>query len=106
MILTLIPCHGLPGQSETTLRVAGDVLWLDGQPCDLGAVPEGGEGLAPAGSAFVGPVTRSGGVLRATLRVILDATAARDQPESWTLTLTGGDVTLPVARRPNPESDA
>ena len=106
MILTLIPCHGLPGQLETTLRVDGDVLWIDGQPCDLSAVPEGGEGLAPAGSPFVGPITRTGGRLHAALRVLLDSSAARDQPESWTLDIAGGAVVLPAARRPLPETQA
>jgi len=104
MHLILTPIRGLPGQPETVLSVAGDVLTVDGQPFDLSPVPEGGEAV-PEGPAhpFVGPITRAGGVVHATIRVVLDDTAAPDQPVSpWTVVATSGDVLIPADRIEEP----
>ncbi|WP_210404006.1 hypothetical protein [Pararhodobacter marinus] len=95
MHLTLSPIRGLPGQPETVISVAGDVLTIDGVAYDLGAVPEGGRATpAPGAHPFVGAITREGGLIRATIRVVLDDTAAPDQPASpWAVTVTSGPVT-------------
>ena len=102
MHLTLSPQMGLPGQPETALHVAGDVLTIDGTPFDLSPVPESGEGWPDEGP-FIGPVRRIGGILHATVVVRLDATAADEQPTDpahWTVAEADGVVTPPAERKP------
>lgn len=104
MILTLSPQRGLPGDPETVLSVAGDVLTIDGTDYDLSAIPEGGEGEWPD-SPLVGVITRQSGVIHATVLVRLGDTAAPDQPDSpWTVE-ADGPVTIPAARKPEPEPE-
>jgi hypothetical protein len=103
MHLTLSPVRGLPGQAETTLAVAGDVLTADGIAFDLSSVPEGGQAL-PQGEdhPFIGPITRDGGTIRARLRVVLGDDAEADQPtdpQFWVIAEANGAVDLPVMRR-------
>lgn len=101
MILTLSPVRGLPGQPETTLSVAGDVLTVDATPHDLSPVPEGGEGWPDGEHPFVGPIRRVAGVIHATVIVRLGDTAAPDQPDSpWVLEVAKGAVAIPAARLP------
>jgi hypothetical protein len=100
MILTMIPQWGRP---ESTLSIAGDVLTRDGTVFDLSSVPEGGEGhVTPAPGEdhfFLGPITREGGVIHATIIVHLGADASLDQPEApWTVTVFSGSVTIPATR--------
>ncbi len=97
MHLTLTPQRGLPGQPETTIHVAGDVLTLDGTPYDLSDVPEGGEGW-PVTGPFAGPVTRTGGVLHATVAVQLGDDAASVQDGPWVMSNATGAVAIPAAR--------
>lgn len=105
MHLTLSPQAGLPGAPETTLHVSGDILTVDGTPYDLSAVPEGGDGEWPD-SPIIGKITRQGGTIHATVRVVLGDTAASDQPDSpWVIPNASGDVTIPAVRRPEPETD-
>jgi hypothetical protein len=105
MHLTLTPQMGLPGQPEMTITVAGDVLTIDGTPCDLSAIPEGGEGWPEGDPPFVGPIRRIGGVIHATVRVRLGDTADDDQPDSpWVIPDATGDVAIPAARKPDPEA--
>lgn len=100
MILTLVPIVGLPGQPETTIELAGEVLTVDGASFDLGAVPEGGEAQPDGAHPFIGTITRESGVLRAAVLVRLDGSAADDQPESpWTVTVDAGPVAIPAARK-------
>ena len=100
MKLTLSPTVGLPGQPETTLHVAGDIITVDGTPYDLSPVPEGGEATAED-SPFVGKITRVGGVIHCTVLVRLGDTAADDQPDSpWVIEAASGDVEIPAARKP------
>ena len=100
MHLTLSPTVGLPGQPETTLHVAGDIITVDGTPYDLSPVPEGGEATAED-SPFVGKITRFGGVIHCTVRVRLGDTAADDQPDSpWVIENADGGITIPAARKP------
>ena len=102
MHLTLSPQVGLPGQPETTLHVAGDVITIGGVPHDLSPIPEGGEGDWPD-SPFIGPIRRIGGVIHATVLVRLGDTAADDQPADpahWVLSAASGAVTIPAARKP------
>ena len=99
MKLTLSPIVGLPGQPETTIHVAGDIVTIDGTPYDLSPVPEGGEATAEGGP-FVGKITRVGGVIHATLLARLGDTAADDQPDSpWIIESATGDVTIPAQRK-------
>lgn len=100
MDLTLTPQMGLPGQPETSLSVMGDVLTVDDIAYDFSSVPEGGEAQPEEAHPFAGPITRQGGVLRALVVVRLGPDAADDQPDSpWTVTATGGPVTIPAARK-------
>lgn len=105
MILTLSPQAGIPGQSETTIHVAGDTITIDGVPYDLSSVPEGGVGEWED-SPICGPIRRIGGVLHVTVRVALGPTAADDQPRDpahWVLPNAEGDVIIPALRKPEPE---
>ncbi len=102
MHLTLSPQAGLPGQPETAIHVAGEVLTVDGKPWNTVDVPEGGEGVFDdPDSPFIGPIRRIGGVIHATVLVRLGDTAADDQPDSpWVIPNASGDVTIPAARKP------
>ena len=103
MHLTLSPQAGLPGEPETALHVAGDVLTIDGTAYDLSPIPEGGQGEWED-SPLIGPIRRIDGVIHATVLVRLGATAADEQPESpWTIENASGDVTIPAARKPAQE---
>ena len=100
MHLTLTPQAGLPGQAETTIHVAGDIITVDGTPYDLSPVPEGGEGEWED-SPIHGKITRLGGVIHCAVRVRLGDTAADDQPDSpWVIEAASGDVTIPALRKP------
>lgn len=103
MHLTLSPTRGLPGQAETALAVSGDTLVVDGTAYDLSAVPEGGQAV-PQGAdhPFADPITRHGGILHCAVRVVLDDTAAPDQPVDaahWTIAEAAGTVPLPALRK-------
>ena len=103
MKLTLSPMRGLPGQPETEISVSGDVITVDGAPYDLSAVPEGGE-ATPQGDThpFTGKITRQGGVIACTVRVLLDDTAEGIQPDDpalWTIDAIDGPVTIPALRK-------
>ena len=105
MILTLTPIRGLPGQSETRLAVAGDVLTVDGTAYDLSPIPEGGEGWPAGDTPIAGPILREGGQLRATVVVRLDDSAQADQPDSpWTITAKDGPVAIPARRIEEPRA--
>ena len=100
MILTLSPQFGLPGQPETALSVAGDVLTIDGAAFDLSPVPDRGEGWPEGDHPFVGPIRRIGGVIHATVIVRLGDDAAPDQPTDpahWTVA-ADGPVSIPAKR--------
>jgi len=102
MHLTLSPIRGLPGQPETTLHIAGDIITIDGTLFDLSPVPEGGEGEW-VDSPIIGRIARQGGKLHVTVRVILDDTAERDQPPDpahWVIPNASGDVAIPAVRKP------
>ena len=101
MHLILSPQRGLPGQPETVLHVAGDVLTVDGTPYDLSPVPEGGEGEWP-GSPILGRIHRTDGMIHATVLVRLGDTAASDQPTDpahWVIPAAAGAVSIPAARK-------
>ena len=102
MKLTLSPTARLPGQPETTIHVAGDIITVDGTPYDLSPVPEGGEATAED-SPFVGKITRDNGVIHCTITARLGDTAADDQPTEpahWVIPDADGDVTIPALRKP------
>lgn len=111
MNLTLSPMAGLPGEPETTVHVAGDVLTLDGVSYDLSAVPEGGQAEAEGeGHPFRAPITRTDGVLHAVIGVRYDAATAEDDqpadPAHWIIENAVGEIDLPIIRRPIPEPAA
>ena len=100
MHLTLSPQAGLPGQPETTLHGAGDVLTIDGTTYDLSPVPEGGEGEWPD-SPITGKITRPDGTLHVTVRVVLGDDAESNQPADpshWVIENASGDVAIPALR--------
>ena len=101
MKLTLSPQVGLPYQPETTVKVAGDIITIDGTPYDLSPVPEGGEATAE-NSPFIGRITRVNGTIHATVLVILGNTAADNQPkdlEHWIIESASGNVVIPALRK-------
>ena len=101
MKLTLSPQAGLPGQPETTLHVAGDVLTINGTPYDLSPVPEGGEGEWDD-SPITGKITRQDGTLHVTVRVALGDDAESNQPADpahWVVPDASGDVEIPALRK-------
>lgn len=104
MNITLSPMRGLPGQAETLLSVAGDVLTVDNMAYDLSAVPEGGLATAEGNAhPFVGPITRTGGLIFCAVQVALDDTADTDQPcdpLNWIVDCVAGSVTIPATRKP------
>jgi hypothetical protein len=100
MHLTLSPSVGLPGEPETTIHVAGDVITIDGTPYDLSPVPEGGEATAED-SPFVGRITRAADVIHCTVLVRIGDTAAPDQgADPWVIENAEGDVEIPAIRKP------
>ena len=102
MHLILSPQAGLPGQPETTIQVAGDVLTIDGLHYDLSPVPEGGEGEWEDGP-FIGPIRRIGGVIHCKVCVTLGPDTADDQPPDWahwTIPDAEGGITIPALRKP------
>jgi hypothetical protein len=102
MNITLIPQFGRP---DTQITVAGDVITIDGVAYDLSPVPEGGEAWPQGAHPFIGPITRTGGVINATLLVHLGDAAADDQPGSpWVIEAASGEVPIPAARKPDPEA--
>ena len=101
MHLTLSPQRGLPGQTETTIAVSGDTLTVDGTPYDLSPVPEGGEGEWDD-SPIIGKITRQGGTLHVTVRVVLGDGAESNQsadPSHWVIENASGDVAIPALRK-------
>lgn len=109
MILTFSPQAGLPDQSETEIRVAGDVLTIDGVEWDFTAIPEGGEGaFGPEDNVpFIGPIRRIDNVITATVIVRLGVDACADQPADpahWIIQNADGDVAIPAIRKPEPEA--
>jgi hypothetical protein len=106
MHLILSPQRGLPGTHETTVTVAGDTLIVDGVAYDLSQVPEGGRAEPEGEHPFIGAITRQGGVIRATVRVVLGDTAEAYQPADpahWTIPEAEGEVEISALRRPPPE---
>jgi hypothetical protein len=108
MHLMLSPMRGLPGQKETAILVSGDTVTVDGVAFDLSPVPEGGLAEPEGEHPFVGLITREGGVIHATVRVMLDDSAAPHQPSDpahWILEGAEGPVQLPISRIPEPEKE-
>lgn len=103
MIITISPIAGLQGQPETTLAVAGDVIVIDGTPCDLAAIPEGGEAMPEAVHPSIGSITRQAGEIRCTISCLYDPGAAEPNqpvdPAHWTVTAADGPVDIPIIRR-------
>lgn len=98
---------GVAGCVETKARVDGDIITVDGLPCDLSAIGEGDLGIPDGDHPFAValgepmPATRSGGVLHVAIRWVYDpATADPDQgTEHPVLTVTSGAVPDPVRRQ-------
>lgn len=101
MQITFSPMRGLPGEAETAVSVAGDVLTVDGTDHDFSALTDGD--TTDPGDPFVGEVTRTGGDIVCTLRVSLGDAAEPKQstdPADWLVTATSGAVTIPALRKP------
>lgn len=100
MKLILTPQHGLPGQPETTIFVAGNVLTVSGQIFDLTDIPDGGEGWPDESDhPFVGKIVRQNGKIVATIRVTLDETVKDDQSGPWVIEDATGSVEIPAIRK-------
>lgn len=100
MNITMSPCAGLPGASETTASVSGDVLTVNGTPYDLSATPEGGEAMPEGEHPFIGAITRQAGIVHATICWIYGDDAARNQPDWSVADVTDGPVQSPVVKEP------
>lgn len=99
MQITLSPCRGLPGQPETVLSVAGDVLTVDGNAFDLSGLGEGDVATPLGEHPFIGTITRQGGEILCTVPVILGDDADPNQPDSpWVVTAGDGPLMIPAAR--------
>lgn len=100
---------GLPGQDETTISVAGDVITIDEVPYDLSAVPEGGEAYdEDEGSPLIGKITRTNGVIHCTVLAQLGDTAESNQstdPAHWVIEIADGPVVIPAVRKPEPQME-
>jgi hypothetical protein len=108
MHLILSPQRGLPDEPETTVVVAGDTITVDGVAYDLSPVPEGGLAEPDGAHPFVGAFTRQGGVVHATVRVLLGDTAEAYQPADpaqGTLPGAEGAIKIPALRRSEPEEE-
>lgn len=103
MIITMSPIAWFPGQPETTLTIAGDVITVDGIDYDLSAVPEGGEAMPEGDHPFIGAIRREAGVIHCAIPCRYDAdTAAPNQPvdpEHLVVTASDGAVALPIIRK-------
>ncbi|WP_065332166.1 hypothetical protein [Tritonibacter mobilis] len=103
MKITCIPVAGLPGQSDTSASVNGDVITVNGTAYDLSTIPEGGF-ADPVGSShpFVGRIERTNGEIH--LQMVWrysTVTAQPDQPaELAVVTISSGAVPDPIQRKP------
>lgn len=105
MKLTISPLAGLPGASETTASVSGDMLTVDGIAYDLSTVPEGGEATPEGDHPFIGTITRTAGEIVAAIRWTYGDDADRDQPTDpahWSLTVADGPVPSPIVKTEQP----
>lgn len=101
MQIILSPIRGLPGEAESTVSVALDILTVDGADHDFSALTEGA--TSDPGDPFLGEVTRTGGEIVCTLRVSLGDTAQPKQstdPADWLVVVTSGEVAIPAVRKP------
>ena len=99
MQITLSPCRGLPGQPETTLSVAGDMLTVDGLTFDLSGLAEGDVATPLGDHPFLGTITRAGGEIHCAVPVTLGDDADPHQPNSlWVVSASNGPVLIPAAR--------
>lgn len=106
MKLAIMKQVGLPDAPETTASASGDVLTVNGEVFDLSLVPEGGSAVAEGeGHPFVGPITRSGGVLQVPMIWTYDAANADPDQGSDVpvVEVTGGAVPDPIVRKPDLE---
>ncbi len=80
----------------TEVEVDGLVITIDGQPIDLGVIPEGAHAEPNEGSPFVGNVTRD----EVTVKYFYEsAKAIPDQSTNWddyTFDVTSGPVPSPI----------
>ena len=110
MKITCIPVAGLPGQSDTSASVNGDVITVNGTAYDLSAIPEGGF-ADPVGSShpFVGRIKRTNGEIHLQMKWRYSTvTAQPDQPRALAeLVVNNGEVPDPIMRKPSePEEEA
>jgi hypothetical protein len=111
MHITMIHQFGGQGAKETTLRVDGETLILDGVPHDLSVIPDGGEGIDEGvfenNTNFPFHIRRIDGVIHVAVRVVTDETAYEFQPTDpahWIVQNADGDVKIPAVRvNRNPE---
>lgn len=90
---------------DTRLAVDGDILTIDGTPCDLSAIPEGGEATDSAtDSLFEGVIRRINGQIICKVRCAYDmVTALSDQSTDWAdyaFEVVSGPVPDPIRRKP------
>ena len=85
---------------ETTARVSGDVITVNGTAYDLSSVPEDGLAQPQGDHPFAGPITRTEGVIHVAVNwQYKTETSEADQPKSPPVfEITDGDVPDPVKR--------
>lgn len=105
MKITISPCAGIAGETETAIYVTGDTLYYDGTAFDFSDVPEGGEVNPDGDHPFIGPITRKRGEIHCTVHARFDpATAEHEQPRDpahWVDVVDEGPVCLRVVRKNN-----
>ena len=87
---------------NTIASVSGSALTVNGVSYDLSGIQEGGASRPTGDHPFIGPITRTDGVLHLAIIWHFDATTAEpiQGAEYPVLTVTSGDVPDPVKRKP------
>ena len=87
---------------DTSAKIAGDVLTVNGTPYDLSSVPEGGMAEPSGDHPFVGLITRENGEIVAGILWHYDSATAESHQgtEHPVVTISSGKIVDPVIRKP------
>ena len=88
--------------ADTTASVSGDTLTHNGKALDLSSVPEGGTAEPSGDHPFVGKITRENGEIVGGILWHYDSATAESHQgtEHPVVTITSGEITDPVIRKP------
>jgi len=103
MKIYIFPIAAIPGHEDDNVSLSGDILTHNGRAFDLSAVPEGGSADPDGDHPFVGPITRTDGVLHLGLRMTYDTATAEPiqpvDPAHWLVDVADGPVPDRVVRK-------